>query len=139
MADDPDRMLEYRVVPADAPPDHQVIDDLIRLVRQGITTASDQYPQVPDGSGLRKPCPDEQRDLTPVEAKIKHRIEQASQDSQAAVAERVKLAAQPDADQKLADEARKAAELVVSAVQRALLRGVRVQVPADPPRPTADG
>jgi hypothetical protein len=139
VAGDPDRKLEYRVVPADAPPDHQVLDDLIRLVRQGIATASDKYPQVSDGSGFRTPDPGDQRDLGSVEAKVKHRIEQASQESQAAVAERAKLAARPDSDQKLADEARKAAELVVSAVQRALLRGVRVQVPPDPPPPAADG
>jgi len=137
VADDPDRKLEYRLVPADAPPDHQVLDDLIRLVRQGIATASDKYPQVSEGSGFVEPT--DRPDLGQMKIEIIRRIDQASSESRAAVAERAKVAAQPDADQKLAEEARKAAELVVAAVQRALIRGVRVRVPDDPPPLAADG
>ena len=133
MADDPDRRLDYRLVPADGPADSQVLDDLIRLVRQGIATAPKDAPKVGDGAGFRPPEADERRDLGGVEAKIKHRIEQANWDSQTAVEQRAELVAQPDADEKLASEARRAAELVVAAVQRALLRGVRVEVPGEPP------
>lgn len=134
MADDPDRKLELRLVPADGvPADPQVLDDLIRLVRQGIATASKEYPQVSADTKFREPTEEERRDLSAVEGQIKHRIAQEQGRHEAAVVERAKIAAQPDAEQKLAAEARKAAELVVAAVQRALIQRVRVQVPDDPP------
>lgn len=135
MADDPARKLELRLVPADgAPPDAQVFDDLVRLIRQGIATAPKQYPQISNGSGFRPPTDEEKRDLSAVEAQIKHRIDDASKASEADVAKRAETAKLPDADQRLADEALAAAQLVVAAVQRALIQGVKVTAP-DPDSP----
>ncbi len=132
MTHEPERRLDLRLVPADAPADSQVLDDIIRLIQQGIVTAPASAPQISVGSEFRQPTPDEQNLVSEVVAPIKHRIEQASQDSQAAVEKRAALAATPGSEQQLADEARRAAEYVVAAVQRAILRGVKVQVPTPP-------
>lgn len=137
MADEPRLKLELRVGPADSPPDVAVLDDLVRLIRQGVTTAPKAAPQVADGPGFRQPTPDEQRDLRDLTSKVEHRIEQASAASVAAVARRAEVAAQPDGAAKLADESLKAAERVVSAVGRAVLRGVAVRVADATPGPPA--
>jgi hypothetical protein len=133
MTHDPDRKLELRLVAVDSPADPQVLDDLIRLVRQGLATTSKDMPRVGDGPGFRPPTADERNTAADLEAKIKHRIEQ-NPDSHGSLARRAELTSQPDHEQKLADEVRKAAEYVAAAVQRALLRGVAVRVPdAEPP------
>ncbi|HET6573980.1 MAG TPA: hypothetical protein VFG68_10290 [Fimbriiglobus sp.] len=136
MTHDPDRKLELRLVPADSPADPLVLDDLIRLIRQGLATASKEMPRVGDGPGFRPPTADERNTTADLEAKIKHRIEQ-DPDSHGSIAKRAELTSQPDHEQKLADEMRVAAEYVAAAVQSALLRGAEVRVPDAVP-PTGD-
>jgi hypothetical protein len=128
MTHDPDRRLELRLVSAERPADPQVLDDLIRLIRQGLATAPRQVPQVSDGTWFRRPTEEERKDLVEHESRIKHRIEQEP-DSHDTLAKRSELTAQPDHEQKLAEETRRAAEYVVAAVQRALNRGVAVRIP----------
>ena len=136
MANEPEIELRLRLVPAEGPADPQVIDDLIRLIRQGVATAPKQFPQISTDAELRDPTDDEKRDLSNVAAQVKHRIEQASEGSQEAVAKRNELAKQPDGEAKLREEALAAAEQVVAAVQRAILQGVLPRVPEDRPPPT---
>jgi hypothetical protein len=128
MTHDPDRKLELKLVSAEQPVDSQVLDDLVRLIRQGLATAPKDTPRVGDGSGFRPPAEDERKTAADLEGRIKHRIEQAP-DSHGTLTKRAELTSQPDHEQKLADEMHKAAEYVAAAVQRALLRGVEVRVP----------
>ena len=41
MAEDAKQKLELRFVPAEGEPDPALLDDLVRLIKQGIATASD--------------------------------------------------------------------------------------------------
>jgi hypothetical protein len=120
--------LSLRLAPADdRPADPVVIDDIIRLIKQAVATVPKDSPAVTaPADGFHPPTGEELREL---DTKTQHRIEQASAASRAAVEQRAETAAQPDGDQKLAAEALAAAERVVSAVQRAVLRNVAVRVP----------
>lgn len=125
--------LDLRLVPADAPPNPQVLDDIVRLIQQAIATLPKDAPQLVVERPLDSPAAAERTETNAAEAKIKHRIEQASRESQALVEKRAETAALPDGEQKLAEESLKAAQNVVSAIQRAILRGVAVSVPEPPP------
>lgn len=131
MDDDARLKLTFRLVPADGrPADPAVLDDIVRLIRQAVATAPKDAPRVAEpAEGFREPIGDETRDLRGLEARIETRIQQASAASQAAVEKRAELARQPDSREKLADEARVAAERVVAAVQRAVLQRVNVSSP----------
>jgi hypothetical protein len=129
--DDAKLRLDLRLVPADdRPADPVVLDDIVRLIRQAVVTAPEEAPKVTEpAEGFRQPSADENRDLRSLESRIKNRIEQASAESQAVIEKRAETAKQPDGEPRLKDEALRAAEQVVSAVQRAILRGVAVRVP----------
>jgi hypothetical protein len=126
MPEDAKLKLEIRLRPAEGEPNAALLDDLVRLIQQGIVTAPKGVPQVNTAGKFVAP-PDNSQNA--VESKIKHRIEQASEASQADVAKRNEIAKQPDSEQKLAEEALAAAQNVVAAVQRAMMRGIVVQVP----------
>ncbi len=128
MSEDATRKLDIRLVPAEGEPDAALLDDLVRLIKQGIVTAPKQAPQVITTGEFTAPADNSQNAL---ETKIKHRIEQASVASEADVAKRAEMAKQPDGEAKLAEEALAAAQGVVAAVQRAIIRGVAVRVPED--------
>ncbi|MDB5311752.1 MAG: hypothetical protein JWO38_5954 [Gemmataceae bacterium] len=129
MADDPKLKLELRPGPADGPPDPAVLDDILKLVRQGVVTTSKQARQVSAGGGFHPLNDGEMRELRALTTTIEHRIEQASAASQMAVEKHAETAKQPDARQQLAAESLAGAEAVVAAVQRAILRGVAVRIP----------
>jgi hypothetical protein len=131
MADEAKLKLGMRLSPANGVPDPVILDDIIRLVRQGILTAPKQAPQIADPLEFRPPDEGEE-EVRALESRIRSRIQKASVESQAAVEKRTALAATPGSEQQLADEARRAAEYVVAAVQGAILRGVKVQVPTAP-------
>ena len=137
MSQEADRKLFLQLVAAELPPDSVVLDDLIRLIRQALITAPVNSPQLAVPLSFRKPDLDEKREHASLEATIKHRIEQASEHSRPMVEARAQLASQPDSADKLAEQSRKAAERVIAAVQRAILRGVKVTIPDDPPLPDA--
>ncbi len=126
MPEDAKQKLDIRLVPAEGEPNMALLDDLVRLIKQGIVTAPKQAPQVNDTGTFITPADNSQNAL---ETRIKHRIEQASNASEADVAKRTEIAKQPDGDAKLAEEALAAAQNVVAAVQRAILRGIAVRVP----------
>ena len=125
MPEDARLKLDVRLVPAEGKPDPALLDDLVRLIWQGTVTAPPQTPRVSTADEFHTP-PDNSR--VALETKIKHRIAQASVESQAAVAKRAETAKQPDGKQKLADESLAAAQNVVAAVQRAIIRGIAVRV-----------
>ncbi|MDY3553979.1 hypothetical protein R5W24_003093 [Gemmata sp. JC717] len=116
-------------MPAEGAPDPVVLDDLVKLIRQGVATAPKQAPQMSTAGEFIAPSDGSQNSL---ETQVRHRIEQASNASVADVAKRAETAKQPDGEAQLADEALAAAQEVVAAVQRMLLRGIVVQVPEDP-------
>lgn len=128
MSEDAKLKLDLRLVPAEGQPDAALLDDLVRLIRQGIITAPPGVTLPITGGEFSKPSGDDnsQNDL---EAKVKHDVEQASNASQGAVEKRAEIAAQPDGDAKLSAEALEAAQAVVAAVQRAMIRGIAVAVP----------
>jgi hypothetical protein len=126
MSEDAKRKLDLRLVPAEGEPDAGLLDDLVRLIKQGIVTAPKDVLQVSTAGEFVAPPDNSQNAL---ESKINHRIEQASEASKADVAKRAEVAVQPDGEHKLADEALAAAQNVVAAVQRAITRGIAVQVP----------
>jgi hypothetical protein len=129
MAEDARVKLELRFVPTDGqPPNAPLFDDLIRLIRQGIVTVPIGVPQV-NVSGEYLPPTDKSQ--AKLETGIKHRIEQTSADSWMVFEKRKEIAAQPDGEAKLAAESLEAAQQVVSAVQRAIIRGIVVQIPED--------
>ncbi len=132
MSDDAKLKLDLRLVPAEGEPDAALLDDLIRLIRQGIVTAPKDVPQANTAGEFHPPADNSQNAL---ETKIKHRIEQASKASEAEVAKRAEVAKQPDGEAKLAAESLEAARGVVAAVQRAIIRGVAVHVPNPEPNP----
>jgi hypothetical protein len=125
MVEDAKLKLELRLIPAEGKPNPALFDDLIRLIQQGIVTAPKDVPQVNTSVEFHPPTDNSQNDL---EAKIKHRIEQASADSRAAFEKRAEIALRPDAEAKLATECLETAQQVVAAVQRAIIRGVTVRV-----------
>ncbi len=139
MTHDPAQILELRLVPADgAKPDYQVFDDIVRLIRQAHATASPQVPRVGSGKGFRKPEGAEADETAKLVSQVQHDIEEASLKSQADVAKRAETAARPDAADALATEARTAAEQLIAAIDRALMRGVSIRPPdaeVTPPGP----
>lgn len=123
--------LELRLAPTAGEPNAEVLDDLVKLIRQAVATAPPDSPDASTEDGFRSPEPDEQKSLRGLESRIKHRIEQAVGTSEKLIGQREAVTAQPDATAKLADEAVHAANAVVAAVQRAKLRGVIVTTPSD--------
>jgi hypothetical protein len=123
MSEEATRKLDIRLVPAEGEPDAALLDDLVRLIKQGILTAPKQAPQVSTAGEFAVPPDNSQNAL---EAKIKNRIAQASAASVADVAKRAETAKLADGEAKLAEEALAAAQGVVTAVQRAVLRGIAV-------------
>ncbi len=126
MSEDAKQKLGIRLVPAEGEPDAALLDDLVRLIKQGVVTAPKQAPQVSTAGEFVAPPDNSQNAL---ETRIKHRIEQASNASEADVAKRAAIAQPPDGEQKLAEEALAASQNVVAAVQRAIIRGVTIRVP----------
>jgi hypothetical protein len=128
MPEDAKQKLDIRLVPAEGEPDAALLDDLVRLIKQGVVTAPKDVPQVSTAGKFVAPADKSQIAL---ETRIKHRIEQASQTSEADVKKRAEIAAQPDGEQKLAEQSLAAAQNVVAAVQRAIIRGVALHVPEE--------
>ena len=135
MADQAELRLSLRLVPVNGFPNAVVFDDIVRLIRQGVATAPSEARRV-EGGAFRTPVESEHREqgLHNLESQVKHRIEQASANSESAVEQRKQLAQQPDGQQKLAEQSLLAAEQLVAAVQRAMLRGIAVRVPDDEPK-----
>ena len=127
MSDEAQIQLTLRLTPADdKPADPFVFDDIVRLIRQAIATAPKQVPTVMAPSeGFRKPTGEDEQHIRGLETRIEHRIEQASAASQAAVEKRLEVGNDPD-------QSLEAAQQVVSAVQRALLRSVVLRLPENP-------
>ncbi len=126
MPEDAKLQLDVRLVPAEGEPDPALLDDLVRLIKQGIVTAPPQAPQVSTNGEFHAPPDNSQNAL---QAKVIKRIDEASKASEADVAKRAETAKQPDGEQKLADKSLAAAQNVVAAVQRAIIRGIAVRVP----------
>lgn len=125
--DDAKLKLGFRLVPVARPADAVVLDDIVRLIRQAAATAPKQAAVVSEpAGGFREPTEDESRTLRGLEAKIENRIQEASGASQSAVEKRAVTGDQPDASLK-------AAEALVGAVQRAIIRHVTVRVPDPTP------
>jgi len=131
MADDARLKLDLRLVPITGTPDPVIFDDIIRLIQQGIVTAPKEAPQITDAPKFQPP-EEGNAEARALISNIRTRIEKASAESQAAVDKRAAIAATPNSEQQLTDEARRAGEYVVAAVQRAILRGVKVRVPDGP-------
>lgn len=126
MANDTAVALALQLVPVEGEPDPQLLDDLIRLVKQAIVT----FPQRVASPPAVRPATDEERlPLIGLESKIKHHIEQASAASRTLVEQRAALAQLPDAEAKLAKESRMKAQQVIAAVQRAMMKGIVVKIP----------
>ena len=123
--------LELRLVPVSGEPDAALLDDLIRLVKQANATPPVEPTVSPPGE-FHRPTDDERKTLTGLESKIKHRIEQSSAESRQQVEQRAALVQQPDGEQMAREAALLAAQQVVSAVHRAVLRGVVVNTPSTP-------
>lgn len=128
MPEDAKQKLDLRLVPAEGQPDAALLDDLVRLIKQGVATAPKDAPQVGTAGEFVAPADNSQNAL---EAKIRYRIDEASKASEADVAKRAEIAKQPDGEQKLAEESLAAAQNVVAAVQRAIIRGIAIRVPDD--------
>ncbi len=126
MPEEAKQKLDIRLVAAEGEPNAALLEDLVRLIRQGVVTAPTQAPQVDTAGKFVTPADSSQNAL---EAKIRYRIDEASKASEADVAKRAEIAKKPDSDTKLAEEALAAAQNVVAAVQRAILRGIAVRVP----------
>lgn len=130
MTHEPAQKLELRLVPADGQkPDYQVFDDIVRLIRQAHATAHRDAARIGRGTDFRTPTEAEAEETARVVSQVQHDIEQASLKSQADVEKRTELAKQPDAADRLAAEARRAAELLVSAIGRALHHGIAICPP----------
>lgn len=138
MTHDAAQKLELRLVPADgAKPDYQVFDDIVRLIRQAHAVTSPQVARVTAAGEFRRPDGEETQEARELVSQVQHDIEQASENSQADVAKRAEVAQHPDAANQVATQARLAAEQLLSAVGRALIRGVDVHAPdAGPPPQT---
>lgn len=122
--------LEFRLAPSSGEPNTEVLDDLVKLVRQAVATAPPDSPQLETEGEFRPPEGEAEKSLRGLESRIKHRIEQAAGASQKLMGQRETKSSQLDGVEKLATEATRAAEAVVAAVQRARLRGVIVSVPS---------
>jgi hypothetical protein len=128
MAELASQKLQMRLTPAEGEPDAALLDDVIRLVKQAVATPPATVSAAATGE-FYPPTDEERKSLTGLESKIKHRIEQASAESRALVTQRAELLQQPDGEQKAREAALIAAQQVVSAVHRAMLRGVVVNTP----------
>jgi hypothetical protein len=128
MAEDAKLKLELRLVPTEGEPNAALFDDLIRLIQQGILTAPQGITQI-ETSGEFLPPTD--KSLGKLETGIKSRIDQNCTASQSLVEKRKEIAGQLDGEAKLATESLEAAQVVVSAVRRAIIRGIAVQVSDD--------
>lgn len=128
MPEDAKQRLDIRLVPAEGAPNAALFDDLARLIKQGVLTAPKQAPQVSTAGEFTAPLDNSQNAL---EAKIKNRIAQASAASMADVAKRAETAKLSDGEAQIVEETLAAAQGVVAAVQRAILRGITVRVPED--------
>jgi hypothetical protein len=122
--------LTCRLVPADEQPaDPVVFDDIVRLIGQAIATAAKDWPRVSEpAAGFQEPRDDEKRELRSLESKIESRIQESSAASQATIEKRAQTASQPNGPQLLMDQSLDAAQQLVAAVQRAILRNVAVRV-----------
>ena len=118
--------LEFRLTPSAGEPNSEVLDDLVKLVRQAVATAPPDMTEIKAEGEFRPPEGEEEKSLRGLESWIKHRIEQAAGASQKLIEQRETISSQPDGMEKLAAEATRAAETVVAAVQRGRLRGVLV-------------
>ena len=124
--EDANRKLELRFGPENGKPNSVILDDIIRLVKQAVATMPNDASHVATTGTFRKPDDAEAPELQRVEANIRERIERASEASRAATEKRAETGDQPE-------ESLKAARNVVSAVQRAILRGIAVRVPEPAP------
>ena len=132
MADEAELKLRFRLVPADdQPADPVVLDDIVRLIRQAVATAPNDVPHVSEPANGFRPPDVHHPTARGLEAKIKHRIEQASAASQADVEKRDQIAAEPDGAQRLAEQSLATAQKVVAAVQAAFIQRVAVRVPVN--------
>ncbi len=122
--------LSLHLTPSEGEPDAQLLDDLIRLVKQAIATTPSATTSIP---ALQTANDVERRELRGLESKIKHRIEQASAASRVLVEQRAALAQQPDAEAQLAEDSRAKAQRVVAAVRNALMKGIVVKIPDTAP------
>lgn len=120
--------LRFRLTPSEGEPDAALLDDLIRLVKQAVATPPTAVIESVSGD-FHPPTDDVRKALAGLDSQIKHRIEQASAESRQLVEQRAALVQQPDGEQKARDGALAAAQQVVSAVHRAMLRGVIVSTP----------
>src|ERR1700722_4850685 len=125
MTEDAKLKLELRVIPTTGEPDAAVFDDLIRLIQQGILTAPKGVTQVSNSGEFIPPADKSQSKLETV---IRHRIEQTSAESRTAFEKRKEIETRPESEAKMVTESLEAAQGVVSAVQRAMIRGIAVQV-----------
>ena len=128
MADRASLKLQFRLTPVEGEPDAALLDDLIRLVKQAVATPPVTGIEAPAGE-FHPPTDEERKTLTGLESKIKHRIEQASAASRQQVEQRAELIQQADGEQKAREAALIAAQQVVGAVHRAMLRGMIVTTP----------
>lgn len=122
--------FEIRLAPKEGEPDALVFDDVILLIQQAVVTASPQV-EVPTVYG-EFVKPDATELIALLDSKIKHRIEQASTESRKLAEARAAKSSQPDSESQLAQESLDAASNVISAVQRAMIRGIHVSIPTSP-------
>ena len=127
MSDEAQIQLTLRFMPVDdKPADPLVFDDIVRLIRQAVLTAPKQVPTVKAPSeGFHKPRGEDEQRIRGLETRIKHRIEQATAASQAAVEKRLEVGDEPN-------QSLEAAQQLISAVQRALLQSVVLRLPESP-------
>ncbi len=130
MAEPATLKLEFRLAPSSGEPNSEVLDDLVKLVRQAVATAPPDSSRIEADGEFRPAEGEEERSLRGLESRIKHRIEQGAGASQKLIEQHESLTHQPDGAATLTAEATRAAEAVVAAVQRARIRGVIVTVPS---------
>jgi hypothetical protein len=126
MAEPATMKLELRLTPSSGEPNAEVLDDLVKLVRQAVVTAPPDSLKIQTEGEFVPPEGEQEKSLRGLESRIKYRIEQAAGASQMLIEQREATSGQPDGAAKLAAEATFAAQAVVAAVQRARLRGVAV-------------
>jgi len=130
MAEPATMKLEFRLAPSSGEPNSEVLDDLVKLVRQAVATAPPDSSRIEADGEFHPPEGEGERSLRGLESRIKHRIEQGAGASQKLIEQRETLTHQPDGAAILAAEATRAAEAVVAAVQRARIRGMVVTTPS---------
>lgn len=126
MAEPATMKLEFRLAPSSGEPNAEVLDDLVKLVRQAVATAPPDSPEIRVDAEFR-PAEGEERNLVRIIGQIDLA---AAAVSPKLIDQREATSSQPNGAEKLATEATRAAEAVVAAVQRARLRGVIVTVPS---------